>query len=70
MELKTASPRNSNRSLFSSAPSRTERWLSAVLYKAISVGEKPSIFWSWYLKDLSSLSVLKKLIKNRKISYK
>ena len=50
MELNTASPKNSSRSLFSSAPSLTLRWLNAVLYNAISPGVKPKYITQLFFK--------------------
>ena len=61
-----ASPRYSRRSLFSAAPSRTERCVNAVLYNEIFPGKKPRIFFSCFLKDGPECllkSVLKKSTK-------
>ena len=64
MELNTASPKNSRRSLFSSAPSLTERWLNAVLYNDTSPGVKPSTLFSCFLNAFFLGSVSKISLKN------
>src|SRR5580692_3150476 len=56
MALRMASPRYSSRSLFSSAPSLTERWVKAILYRTALPGAKPSTFLSCLLKEATVAS--------------